>query len=484
MDTNLTKSAAIGIMWSGITQFSLQVFRFVVIIILARLLNPEDFGIVGLAALFIGIINIINDLGLSAAIIQRKDLEKAHLSTSFWASVGIAILLWFFSILISPFVADFFQEGLVRPILIVTSAGLVIGSFCVVHKALLQKKLKFKKIAIAEISGAFVSGIASIFLAFNQFGVWSLVYGQLLANFVMVLIFWRLCSWKPGFNFSYRHFKDLFTFGGNVMGSRLLNYIDSNVDYLVVGKLLGKTSLGYYTIAYQLMTFPLHKISMMVTRVTFPIFSTIQDDNDALRRGYTKTVRYISLITFPLLTGMLAVAPEFIIVVFGEKWAPIILPLQILCLAGALKSIGTTVGSVLLAKGRSDLQFKWNIITVIVVPIAVVIGAKNYGITGVASAITVMTILLFPIIQTITNRLIDLSMYEYMKAIYPSIIGSLVLLAGVEIFQKSVAIYNISDIIMLGSSILIGFIVYLLILWLFFNNLFKELNLLIYKIKM
>ncbi len=232
------------------------------------------------------------------------------------------------------------------------------------------------------------------------------------------------------------------------------------------------------------MTFPLHKISMMVTRVTFPIFSTIQDDNDALRRGYTKTVRYISLITFPLLTGMLAVAPEFIIVVFGEKWAPIILPLQILCLAGALKSIGTTVGSVLLAKGRSDLQFKWNIITVIVVPIAVVIGAKNYGITGVASAITVMTILLFPIIQTITNRLIDLSMYEYMKAIYPSIIGSLVLLIGVEIFQKSVAIYNISDIIMLGSSILIGFIVYLLILWLFFNNLFKELNLLIYKIKM
>lgn len=482
MDTNLTKSAAFGIMWSGITQFSLQAFRFIVIIILARLLNPEDFGIIGLAALFIGVINIINDLGLSATIIQKKDLEKAHLSTSFWASVGIAILLWFFSILISPFVADFFHEGLVQPVLIVTSAGLVIGSFCVVHRALLQKKLKFKKIAIAEISGAFVSGITAIFLAFNQFGVWSLVYGQLLSNFVMVLLFWRLCSWKPGFNFSYRHFKDLFTFGGNVMGSRLLNYIDSNMDYLVVGKLLGKTSLGYYTIAYQLMTFPLHKISMMVTRVTFPIFSTIQDDNNALRRGYTKTVRYISLITFPLLTGMLAVAPEFVIVVFGEKWAPIILPLQILCPAGALKSIGTTVGSVLLAKGRADLQFKWNIITVIVIPIAVIIGA-NYGIIGVASAITVMTILLFPIIQTITNRLIDLNMYEYVKAIYPSIISSLVLLIGVEIFQKSVAIYNISEIIMLGSSILFGFIVYLLSLWLFFNNLFKELKLLIYKIK-
>lgn len=482
MDTNLTKSTAFGVMWTGISQFSLQAFRFVVIIILARLLSPEDFGIVGLAAIYIGLINTVNELGLSAALIQKKKVEEAHLSTSFWASMGIAIILFLFSILVSPFVADFFQEDLVRPVLIVTSVGFIIGSFCVVHKAILQKNLDFKKIAIAEVLGSFISGLTSIILAINNFGVWSLVLGQLFGNCISAILFWRILLWKPTFTFSYQHFKELFGFGGHVMGSRILNYIDSNIDYLIVGKILGTYALGYYSFAYHLMSFPLNKISMIVTRVTFPAFSTIQDDNDTLRQGYSKTVRYISLITFPMLAGMFIVAPEFVVVVYGAKWGPIILPLQILCLAGGLKSIGTTVGSILLSKGRADIQLKWNILTAIVLPIAVFLGA-NYGITGVAAAVTIMTVILFPIIQTITNKLIDLSMFDYCKSIFPSIIGSLFLMVGVKICQKIIMLYDIHIAVMLISSIFIGIGIYVLSLWIFFNDIFKEAKLLIQKIR-
>jgi PST family polysaccharide transporter len=297
--------------------------------------------------------------------------------------VGTGIILFVLTVLVSPFVADFFKEDLVQPILIFTAIGLIIGSFSVVHRALLEKSLNFKKITIAEVCAALVSGIIAIFLAINGYGVWSLVFGGLAGNFISVIILWKISAWRPSLKFSFAHFKELFGFGGHVVGSRVLNYIDSNMDYLVVGKLLGTSALGYYTFAYHLITFPLHKISMIVTRVTFPAFSTIQDDNDTLRKGYLKVVRYISLITFPMIAGIFVVAPEFVVVVYGAKWAPMILPLQILCLAGALKSVGTTVSSILLSKGRADIQFKWNIFTAIVLPIAVIIGAtffiRNYS---------------------------------------------------------------------------------------------------------
>jgi len=483
MNSNLTKLTAFGILWTGISRLSTQLFHFIIIVILARLLTPEDFGIVGLAAIFLGFITTINELGLSAAIVQRKEIDELHLSTSFWASVFAGITLFVIVILASPFVADFFQEDIVQPILIVSAIGLIIGSFIVVHQALLEKSLSFKKLTIAEVCAAVVSGIVSVFLAISGYGVWSLVFGGLFGSFISVIILWKIVAWRPSLRFSFARFKELFGFGSHVMGSRVLNYIDSNVDYLVVGKLLGISALGYYSFAYHLIMFPLNRISTMVTRVTFPAFSTIQDDNDTSRKGYLKVVQYISLITFPMLAGMFVVAPEFVVVVYGAKWAPMILPLQILCLAGAIHSVGHTVGTILLSKGRADIQFKWNVFSAIVLPIAVIIGV-NYGIAGVAVAITVMAVLLFPIIQTITNKLIDLSMFSYFKAIYPAIIGSIALIVGVEIYQRmSLTLYGLSDIGMLVSSAVTGIIVYVLLMRIVFNDIFIELKLLIRKIR-
>jgi len=483
MNSNLTKLTAFGIFWTGVSRLSTQVFRFIIIIILARLLNPADFGIVGLAAIFLGLIDVIKELGLSAAIVQRKEINEIHLSTSFWASVIAGITLFIIAILASPFVADFFQEDIVQPILIVSAIGLIIGSFSVIHYALLEKSLNFKKLTIAEVCAAFVSGMVSVFLAINGYGVWSLVFGGLAGSFISVVILWKIVAWRPSLRFSFARFKELFGFGSHVMGSKVLNYTHSNMDYLVVGKLLGTSALGYYSFAYHLITFPVHKVSMMVTRVTFPAFSTIQDDNNTLRKGYLKVVRYISLITFPMLAGMFVVAPEFVVVVYGAKWAPMILPLQILCLAGALKSIGTTTGSILLSKGRADILFKCDILAAIVLPIAVIIGA-NYGIAGVAAAVTVSMVSIFPIVQMITNKLIDLSMFSYFKAIYPAIIGSLTLIVGVEIYQRmSLAIYDLPAMGILSSSALIGIIIYILLMRIVFNDIFKELKLLTHKIR-
>ena len=474
---SLMNSATRGVFWSGISQFSTQLYQFIVMIILARLLFPEDFGVIGMAVIFTGLVQTINELGLSAAIIQKKNINDNHLSTSFWISLGLGIILFITTVIISPYIADFFKNELVGPVVSVLSTGFIFGSFNVVHRSLLQKNIEFKKIAVTEISASVMSGALSIILALLGFGVWSLVFGTILSNFTRVVLLWKVCTWRPSMTFDLTSFKELFSFGAHVMGSRFLNYIDSNIDYLLIGKLMSATALGHYTLAYQLSTFPLTRISSIITSVTFPTFSIIQDDNDTLRYAYLKVNKYISTITFPLLSGLIMVAPDFIPIVFGEKWAPMIVPLQILCVAGVLKSVGTTVGSILLSKGRSDIQFKWNVFTAIVLPIAILIGIR-YGITGVAMAITIMSFLLFLIIQSIANNLINLNFSDYFKALYPATTGSTLVITSLLIYQK-LSIYNHLDIFSLTSSIILGILVYILVMRIIAKDLLREIKILI-----
>jgi len=475
---NLTTKTVQGVGWSGISQIVTQAFQFTVRIILARLLVPKDFGIIGMALIFTALIQTVNELGLSAAIIQRKDINKKHLSTSFWISIFMGVILCIIAVIVSPFIADFFKERLVQPVISILSVGFILGSFGAVHRTLLAKKIDFKSVAITETGAAAFSGIVSVVLALLGFGVWSLVIGSLVGSFGRSALLWLRCPWRPSMIFDLKSFKELFGFGRNVMGSRILNYISSNADYLLIGKFLDVTCLGLYTLAYQMAIFPLFRISSIVTRVTFPTFSMIQDNNANLRVGYLKAIKYTSLITFPLLGGLAVVAPKFIPIVIGEKWMPMVLPLQILCIAGAVKSVGTHVGSILLSKGRADIQFKWNIFTTIVIPLAILIGVR-YGIMGVATAITIMSLLLFLIIQKITNRLIDLSFYEFFRALYPAAVCSVILIASVLAFQRLSLLISLQDVIFLVGSIVMGAIFYLFAIRVVDNNILKEVKILI-----
>ena len=479
---NLTRKMVQGVGWSGASQVVTQGFQFIVKIILARLLLPNDFGIIGMALIFIALMQTVNELGMSAAIIQRKDINNTHLSTSFWISILMGLILCAITIIVSPLIADFFKKDLIQPVINILSIGFIFGSLGTVHRTLLAKKIDFKNVAIAEAGAAAFSGITSISLALLGFGVWSLVIGSLMGTLGSSILLWVRCSWRPLIIFDFKSFKELFGFGKNVMGSRILNYIDSNADYLLIGKFLDATSLGLYTLAYQMAIFPLSIISSVITRVTFPTFSAIQDNNAKLRMGYLKAIKYTSLITFPLLAGLAVVAPKFIPIVIGEKWMPMILPLQILCILGSLHSIGTHVGTILLSKGRSDIQFKWNIFTSIVIPIAILIGLK-YGIIGVAIAVTVMSLSLFLIIQNITNSLIDLGLYDFFKALYPATICSIILMISVKIFQKISIFISLKDILSLIGSIIMGVLFYIFAIWIIDSDSIKEIRVLIKQMK-
>lgn len=466
-------STTFGILWNGFSQFLTQTFQIIVVMILARLLTPKDFGIAGLATVFIGLVAAFNELGLSAAIIQRKNISQDHLSTSFWANIFMAIILFLIFALISPFLADFFKEDMIEPILIVSSLGLIIGSFGIVHKTLLEKNMNFKKITMIEVFAGFISGTISIILALKGFGVWSIIAGSLSNSIISIIMLWRISDWRPTLKFSYLHFKELFKFGGNVMGSKLVGYIAMKIDYLIVGKILGTTSLGFYSVARNLTSFPVQKISWTIMRVIFPAFSSIQENNNILVTGYLKVIRYISLITFPMLAGMFVVAPEFVLIFYGEKWTPIIILLQILAIEAAMVSIGTITNTIQYAKGRSDLQFKWQTYTTVTLPVAIIVGA-TYGVVGVAVALTVMMGIYIYIIQYITNRLIGLKMTTFIKEMIPATVCSIILVIGVELFKIAGNFDKTEIIYMFISSILIGMAIYILLIKTFYSHIFGD----------
>jgi len=476
MKNNLKKLATKGIMWMGISQFSTQFFKFIVTIVLARVLFPEDFGLISLAAIFIGLVLTVHELGFGAAIIQRKEISDEHLSTAFWGSLTAGIVFCFLTIILSPMVADFFQDERVQPILIILSFVFIVGSFIVIPASILSKKLNFKEIALMEVGAETFTGIIAIILAFSGFGVWSLVLRMLLGNLIYGVLLWRVCPWRPSLVFKSDRFKELFGFSANVIGSRLINYGQINIDNLIVGKLLGVTALGYYSFAYRMITFPLKKVSMVIIKVTFPTFSLIQEDNNKLRKGYLNVIRYISVITFPALSGLFVVAPEFIAVFLGEKWLPLILPLQILCIAGAIRSVVDTSNVILLSKGRPDIQLKWDIITFILLTLVVLIGV-DYGIVGVAVGVVIVTIFMYAAIQIIANRLINLNSISYLKSIYPATLSSIAMIVFVFLFKEiAYSSIDISKTNVLIGSIVVGLLVYIIFIQLSWRHVITDIK--------
>ncbi|HFE51899.1 MAG TPA: MOP flippase family protein [Bacteroidetes bacterium] len=431
---SLKRKALVGVAWTGLAKFSVQGLQFLLTIILARLLVPDDFGVIGMASVVTTAIAMVNERGLTAALVQRPDLEERHLSSSFWASLVFGGFLFLAVVVAAPFVAGFFHKPVVRPVLIVMALGFIIGAFGLVQKALLTRHLDFRKLALLEIVSVTSSGVVSVVLAFLGFGVWSLVWGSVLTQLVQTILLWLFVSWKPRLLFDWQAFKGLLTFGANVLGTNVAVYVNTNVDYVVVGRTLGSEPLGYYTIAFNMVTLPVYRLAGIVSKVAFPTFSRVQHDLARFRQGYLEAIHYISMAIFPLLTGLMIFAPEFVQVVLGPKWMPATVPIQVLSIMALLKSVGTTKGAVLLARGRADIELKWNLAYLGPFVAALIVGT-HWGLVGVAVAYVVVYTLAFPIIQGITNRTISLPWRDFFRALVTPFEASLGL-AAVSLLWK------------------------------------------------
>jgi len=389
---SLKESAVSGLKWTTASKIGQQTLQFSTLIILARLLLPEDFGLMASAMVVIGFVNVFRDLGLSAALIQKQNLSDELFSSVFWLSVAIGLIMMLALIIFSPYIADFYNANVLVPILQVLSLSFLFSSLSAVQQALLEKELKFKIISKIELFATFLAAVTGITMAILKFGIWSLVLQNLVFTFTVSSLFWIRLSKRPKFFFKWREIKSIYNFSANLAGFNILNYFVRNADYILIQKFLGEQQLGYYTLAYRLMLYPLKNITAVMTRVMFPLLSKIQNDNKRFRDIYLKLVNTISLLSFPLMLGLVAVSDNFVIVVFGAKWEPVTTLILILAPLGLLQSIYTPAGIIYQAKGRTDWWFRWGLLTGVLFVTAFWIGLE-WGIIGVALAYLIVNVI-------------------------------------------------------------------------------------------
>lgn len=389
----LLRRAARGGALLGIGQAAGTGLDWATTIVLARLLTPKDYGLVGMAAVLLGFLGAVSDLGLTAAVVQRKDLDDAHKDAAFWSSLTMGVVLFAVSTGAAPLLALFYGEPRLTSIVMVAALPLLLGPFWTTHAALLRKELRFGTLARIEVFRTLLGGVVAITAAALGAGVWALLVAPIARHFAAIALYTMANpSWRPGLRATRKHVRDLLSFSLYVAGAGAINFFSANLDYLIVGKVLGLGTLGVYKLAYETMTFPLTRISSLFSQVLFPAFSKIQDDLDAMREAYTKTSRTLALVSFPILGLVGVAAPELIRVVYGPQWMGAAPLLRVFCVAGALKSVGTLVGVVYKSRGKASVELWWNVAWVSALAPAIYFGVHWRGMEGVAIAITLLTI--------------------------------------------------------------------------------------------
>ncbi|HEY9661499.1 MAG TPA: lipopolysaccharide biosynthesis protein, partial [Allocoleopsis sp.] len=307
---NLKQKAFKGIIWSAIESWGRQAISTIIFFVLARLLTPEAFGLIALSSVFIAFIQIFLDQGFSQAIVQREKVEPEHLDTAFWTNITISTLLTLTSITFADEIALLFKEPALASILRWLSLNFILISLSSVQEAVLARQFAFKALATRSLIAIVVGGSIGLGMAISGYGVWSLVAYQLVNASVRVLVLWWSSDWRPGFKVSLLHFKQLFSFGINIVGNNCLSFLDRRSDDFLIGFFLGSVALGYYSIAYKVLLTTTELLMGFVNKVAMPVFSRLQDNPERLRQAFYRSTQLTSLIAFPCFIGIALSAPE------------------------------------------------------------------------------------------------------------------------------------------------------------------------------
>ncbi|MEL7588549.1 MAG: MOP flippase family protein [Prolixibacteraceae bacterium] len=359
---SLKQKTVSGIFWSFIDTFAGQGIQFLTGIVLARILSPREFGLIGMIAVFIAVSESFINSGFGSALIRKKDCTQNDFSTVFYFNMTAGLVVFLLLYFLAPVISNFFDEPALKPIVQVFGLVLLIDSLSLIQKTLLIKRIDFKLQARISIIASVGSGIIAIGMAWSGFGVWSLVVQRLSRQTLISVFMWLWNTWRPIAVFSKKSFRELFGFGSKLMISGLIDTLYQNIYYLVIGKFFSAQELGYYTRADQFKTLPSQNLTAIISRVSYPVLSGIQDDKARLKTNYQKLIRGIMLITFVLMMGMAAVAEPMIITLIGEKWRPAVVYLQMLSFVGMFYPLNALNLNMLQVMGRSDLFLKLEII--------------------------------------------------------------------------------------------------------------------------
>ncbi|OQX61706.1 MAG: hypothetical protein DRI32_00165 [Chloroflexi bacterium] len=460
-----TKQAVRGIMWTYVSYYSGKLLVFLSTIALARLLSKDDFGVAGYALVVISSLNVLSSLGVGQALIYLKKDPKAT-DTAFWLGLSISFVLFAATWFAAPLVGAFFGDPRAIPVTRALAFSYPISSLSYIHDMILRKKLSFKRKFIPDLSKSLGKGIFAILFALLGYGVWSLIYSQLLGSLIASIAYWIVVPWKPSFYFSRPLAKKLLHFGLNIVAVNSLSVLLNNSDALLIGRFMGAAILGVYTLAFRVPNMLIMQFNALVSKVIFPFYAKMREDAETLKRGFLYTTKYTTLATIPMGIGIAAISSPLVLTLFGEKWAEAIPVMQALALYTTFASLAYNAGDVYKAQGHPEILTRLTLVEGVLLLPALYFAITLRGtVVAVAWARVFVAFIITTLDLSIASRMLDISLRKIFKTIAPAI-GAASFMA-LTITLLLIQIRETAPLTQLILSIFAGGVAYLSILWTF-----------------
>jgi O-antigen/teichoic acid export membrane protein len=457
--TSLRAKTISGMCWSLLQNIGGRGISFVATIILARILTPEIFGLVGMLAIFIQVSQALVMAGFNEALIQKKDTDEKDYSSVFWINLGMSLLIYTVLFLLAPFIADFYHQAILTDLTRVLSLVFVINAFSYVQEARLRKDMRFKTLTVIHLPAVVIGGFVGIIMAVQGLGIWSLVAMELVSRLTYAIQIWIYAKWRPLFSFHRAKAKRLFSFGGKLMFSAILNAVYQNIYLVIIGKFFPLSSVGYYQTANKVVNTPSVTLSSALNSVVFPAFSSIQDDNKRLKEGYKKIIKQLFFWMCPAFILAAVLAEPLFRFVFTEKWLPAVPFFRILCIVGILYPMNAYNLSIVNVKGRSDLFLKLEIIKKAFTTIGILV-AIPLGIWALLIFQAISSVFAYFVNSYYSGRFIQYALAEQLKDILPALLLSIIV--GGIIFLVNQSLNGEPDFIRLLSGFGLGVCLYAL----------------------
>ncbi|MTH55037.1 MOP flippase family protein [Bacillus mangrovi] len=437
--STITGNILKGAKWTALSTGIITVVQLVQFALLAKLLPPAEMAVIAAITTVLIFSQILLDMGLGAALIQKDEVNDRELSSLYWLNIFVGVLLFILLYAISPFIADFFNQERLTELIRVTAVMFLIAPFGQQFQYMLQKELRFNLLAKIEVVSTIASfGVLLLFFYFTD-GLMAFAISQLfLQSFkgiAFAYVYYK--KWRPSFRFSLKDVAPFLSFGSFQLFSRLVNRMGSNIDVFLIAYFLGNRELGLYNVAYQLITIPVLKLNPIITRVAFPVFAKSKNDIAAVSKGFLDVTKMLALVTFPMLAGLAAVSDVFSVVFLEKAYFPDVVPIIcVLAIVGALRVLMNPNGSVILAKGRADLAFYWDFGVMILYGAALYFAALTGDLVIVSWTYVATSLINFMIGRWLLKKLIGLSLKAYMKTLVQPIIMTALMAVPVLLINK------------------------------------------------
>ncbi|MDX2502913.1 MAG: lipopolysaccharide biosynthesis protein [Gammaproteobacteria bacterium] len=467
------KKILAGFAWEGITKILVQSVTWVTTIIVARILAPEDYGIVAISGIFIGLLAVITDMGFMSALINKDEITQEQQDSAFWLTLLLSLALFALVYALAPALSSFYESDILVDIIRMSAFILPLTSLKVIPVTIAMRDMNFKYRALTDMMGQFVTSIASIIMAMNGFGVWTLIYSVLIGQAVVVVAYLPLMKKMPALTIKLKEMKEIIVFGTHLMLSQMLEFFTMRADIFIIGLFLPEKQVGYYSMGYQLSTIPLDKIGALFNRVAFPSVSRIKGDMEATKSLFINMHKYLLVIAFPVLVGLMVIADDLIIVLLTDKWAALVPIIQALCMLNLLRVSGMIMPYVMAGVGRSDYVLKYHVLSSILLPIAFLVGVQ-FGLHGVLVSWFVAYPFLYFFILRLLANIIGLQLKQFLFSVMPTVVSTLAMFASVALVK--ICLLGDDHVFNLIITIPLGAVSYVLAFYLLFKGEMAEIK--------